>query len=105
VSGAPPRARRDRSGGAGTGTGAAAAGAAAGAARPAIWVLPAPGHAPGAVRWGVVHVPSGRWMAFGDGARCRQLVAHLTAVDAILTRPGAAAAAGGGPRRPPPTGR
>ena len=50
------------------------------------------------VRWGVVHVPTGRCVAFGNEARCRQLAAHLTEVDAILTRP-AADAAGGSVRR------
>jgi hypothetical protein len=51
------------------------------------------------VRWGVVHLPTGRWAAFGSEARCRSLVAHLTEVDAILRRPGAADVAGGGARR------
>jgi hypothetical protein len=54
--------------------------------------------APPGVRWGVVQVPSGRWVAFGDEARCRRLAAHLTEVDALLTRP-AADAAGGSTRR------
>jgi hypothetical protein len=67
-----------------------------------VWVArPAPGAPtrPGAVRWGVVHLPTGRWAAFGSEARCRSLVAHLTEVDAILRRPGAADVAGGGARR------
>jgi hypothetical protein len=51
-------------------------------ARPAAG---APG-LPGAVRWGVVHLPSGRWVAFGSEARCRRLAAHLTETDAILAR-------------------
>ena len=54
------------------------------AARPAMGVPHAPGDALGAVRWGVVHVPSGRWVAFGSEARCRRMVAHLTEVNAIL---------------------
>ena len=60
---------------------------------------PAQGHpaSPGAERWGVVHRPTGRWTAFGSEARCRQLAAHLTEVDAILSRPGPA---GTGPGRP-----
>jgi hypothetical protein len=41
---------------------------------------------PGAVRWGVVYLPSGRWVAFGSEALCRRLAAHLTDTDAILTR-------------------
>jgi hypothetical protein len=49
--------------------------------------LPAPPPAApvGAGRWGVVHRPSGRWVAFGSEARCRRLAAHLTEADAILT--------------------
>jgi hypothetical protein len=50
---------------------------------------------PGAVRWGVIHVPTGRWVAFGSEARCRALVAHLTEVDAILARRAAEVAGGG----------
>src|SRR5262245_52818367 len=100
VSGAPLRTRRrtapqrlrDRSGSAGMGT--AEAGAIKWEARPAIVAPPGPGHAPEAVRWGVVHVPSHRWIAFGDEARCRRLVAHLTEADAIFGGPNA-----GGPRR------
>jgi hypothetical protein len=53
---------------------------------------------PGVVRWGVIHVPSGGWVAFGSEARCRAVVAHLTEVDAILARR-AAEVAGGGARR------
>ncbi len=67
----------------------------------ATWVArPAMGapELPGAVRWGVIHVPTGRWVAFGSEARCRALVAHLTEVDAILARR-AAEVAGGGARR------
>src|SRR5262245_44100800 len=50
---------------------------------------PVPGtpRPPGAGHWGVVYRPSGRWVAFGSEARCRRLAAHLTEVDAILTRP------------------
>jgi hypothetical protein len=44
------------------------------------------------VRWGVVHVPTGRCVAFGSEARCRQMAAHLAEVDAILTRPAIEAA-------------
>jgi hypothetical protein len=40
---------------------------------------------PGAVRWGVVHPPSGRWVAFGSEAVCRRLAAYLTEADAIQT--------------------
>ena len=60
---------------------------------------PAQGHRafPGAVRWGVVHRPTGRWVAFGSEARCRQLAAHLTEADAILSR---REAAGTGPESP-----
>lgn len=39
---------------------------------------------PGGGRWGVVHRPTGRWVAFGGEARCRQMAAHLNEVDAIL---------------------
>jgi hypothetical protein len=39
---------------------------------------------PGVVRWGVVHLPTGRWVAFGSEARCRDLAAHLTEADSIL---------------------
>jgi hypothetical protein len=48
---------------------------------------PVPGTArlPGAVHWGVVYRPSGRWVAFGSEALCRRLAAHLTETDAILT--------------------
>ena len=46
-----------------------------------------------AVRWGIQHRPSGRWVAFGSEARCRSLVAHLAESDAILT---------GAPAPPPP---
>ena len=53
---------------------------------------------PGAVRWGVVHLPTGRWMASGSEARCRRLAAHLTAADAILARPAGSEAPGGGAR-------
>jgi len=53
---------------------------------------------PGAVRWGVVHRPTGRWVAFGSEARCRRLAAHLAAADAILTRADPEAAAGGDTR-------
>ena len=51
---------------------------------------PVQGHPafPGAVRWGVVHRPTGRWMAFGSEARCRALAAHLTEADSILPPPG-----------------
>jgi hypothetical protein len=73
---------------------APAAGAATWVARP---MMGAPA-LPGAVRWGVIHVPTGRWVAFGSEARCRALVAHLTEVDAILARR-AAEVAGGGARR------
>jgi hypothetical protein len=38
-----------------------------------------------AVRWGIQHRPSGRWVVFGSEARCRSLVAHLAEADAILT--------------------
>jgi hypothetical protein len=50
---------------------------------------------PGAVRWGVIHAPTGRWVAFGSEARCRALVAPLTEVGAILARRAADAAGGG----------
>jgi hypothetical protein len=53
---------------------------------------------PGAVRWGVVHLPSGRWAAFGSEAVCRRLAAHLAETDAILARADPEAAAGGGAR-------
>ena len=43
---------------------------------------------PGVVRWGVVHRPTGRWVAFGSEARCRALAAHLTEADSILPPPG-----------------
>jgi hypothetical protein len=47
----------------------------------------APAGGPGARgRWGVAHLPTGRWVAFGGEARCRTLVAHLTEVDAIVAR-------------------
>jgi hypothetical protein len=60
---------------------------------------PAQGHPafPGAVRWEVVHVPTGRWMAFGSEVRCRQLAAHLTEADAILSRRGSAGTGPGSP--------
>jgi len=51
------------------------------------------------VRWGVIHVRTGRWVAFGSEARCRALVAHLTAVNALLHGPGGTGAAGGRARR------
>jgi hypothetical protein len=55
----------------------------------APWVArPAMG-APGAGRWGGVHAPSGRWVAFGSEARCRAVAAQLRQVDASLRRPGA----------------
>jgi hypothetical protein len=59
---------------------------------------PAQGHPafPGAGRWGVVHRPTGRWMAFGSEARCRALATHLTEADAILARHA--------PPPPPPAG-
>jgi hypothetical protein len=72
-----------------------AAGAATWVARPMMGTPTLPG----AVRWGVIHAPTGRWVAFGSEARCRALAAHLTEVDAILRRPGAADAAGWGARR------
>ena len=75
--------------------GATGAAAATWVARPAMG---AP-ELPGAGRWGVVYAPTGRWVAFGSEARCRSLVAHLTAVDTILGPPGAADGAGGGSRR------
>ena len=53
---------------------------------------------PGAVRWGVVHLPTGRWMATGSEARCRRLAAHLTEADTILARPAGSEAPGGGAR-------
>ena len=74
---------------------ATGAGRARWAARPAMGTP----ELPGAARWGVYSAPTGRWVAFGSEARCRSLVAHLTAVDAILPRPGAADVAGGGARR------
>jgi hypothetical protein len=43
-----------------------------------------PPEALGEPRWGVIHVPSGRWVAFGDEARCRRMVAHLIHADAVL---------------------
>jgi hypothetical protein len=39
-----------------------------------------------AVRWGVVHVPTRKWVAFGSEARCRRVAAQLTEVDTILGR-------------------
>ena len=36
----------------------------------------------GAVRWGVVYVRDDAWVAYGSEARCRALVAQLTAADA-----------------------
>ena len=42
----------------------------------------------GAVRWGVVYVLVGAWVAYGSEARCRTLVSQLTAA-------GERAAAGG----------
>jgi hypothetical protein len=53
----------------------------------------------GARRWGVFHLPTGRWVAFGSAARCQTLAAHLTEVDTILGPPGAADVAGGSARR------
>ena len=52
---------------------------------------------PGAVRWGVVHLPTGRWVAFGSEARCRQLAARLTEADAILSGRGSAGPEAGSP--------
>jgi hypothetical protein len=40
----------------------------------------------GGTRWGVVHVPTGRWVAFSSEARCRRMAAHLTEADAILNQ-------------------
>ncbi len=57
-----------------------AAGAATWVARP---MMGAPA-LPGAVRWGVVHVETGRVAAIGSAARCRALAAHLTEADAVL---------------------
>jgi hypothetical protein len=51
---------------------------------------------PGAVRWGVMHLPTGRWVAFGSEARCRQMVTHLTEADAVLARPAPPAGPAGG---------
>ena len=74
---------------------APAAGAATWVARP---MMGAPA-LPGAVRWGVIHVPTGRWVAFGSEARCRALVTHLTEVDAIVRPSAGTGVAGGGARR------
>jgi hypothetical protein len=59
------------------------------AAAPTWEARPMQGHSayPGAVRWGVMHLPTGRWVAFGSEARCRQLASHLTEADAILSGP------------------
>ena len=46
-------------------------------------------------RWGSAHRPTGRWVAFGTEARCRRLVAQLTAAGAGRRRLAAADAAGG----------
>ena len=74
---------------------APAAGAATWVARPTTGAPDAPGTG----RWGVVHVPSGHWVAFGSEARCRAVAAQLRAVDAILRRRGASEARGGGASR------
>jgi hypothetical protein len=44
----------------------------------------------GGVRWGVAHVPTGRWVAFGGEARCRLMAEHLNEADAILRGPASA---------------
>jgi hypothetical protein len=91
--GGRPRPRWAGRGGAEMDTTATATGAATWVARPATG-LPAP---PGAGRWGVVHAPTGRWVAFGSAARCRALAAHLTEADSLLRRH-----ARSGPRRARP---
>jgi hypothetical protein len=59
-------------------------------ARPAPGLLAPPGVAPiGTVRWGVVYLPTGRWVVYGSEARCRRLAAQLAEADAILARPSA----------------
>jgi hypothetical protein len=75
--------------------GATGTGAAAWVARP---MLGTP-ELPGAVRWGVVHGETGRWVAFGSEARCRALVTHLTEVDAIVRPSAGTGVAGSGARR------
>jgi hypothetical protein len=78
---------------------APAAAAATWEARPATGPPAPPGVAPGGtVRWGLLHLPSGRWVAFGSEARCRRLAAHLAEADAILAR------AAPPPPPPPPAG-
>jgi hypothetical protein len=47
-------------------------------------------------RWGVVHVPTGRWIAFGSERRCRAVAAQLAEIVAILRRPGPLRNPGGG---------
>jgi hypothetical protein len=54
---------------------------------------------PGSRRWGVFHLPTGRWVAFGSEARCQSVAVHLTEVDAILCQAAGPDAAGGGARR------
>jgi hypothetical protein len=56
-----------------------------------VWEAhPAPGEAdpPPPARWGVVHRPTGRWVAFGDEAQCRRVAARLTEANATLPDPG-----------------
>ena len=56
-----------------------------------VWAAhPAPPDPPqlGPERWGIRHGPTGRWLAFGPEARCRSLVARLTAAPAAPVPPG-----------------
>jgi hypothetical protein len=41
-----------------------------------------------AARWGVVHRPTGRWVAFGSEAQCRRVATRLTEANATLPDPG-----------------
>jgi hypothetical protein len=70
--------------------GATGLGAATWEARPVPETAPAE-----AGRWGVVHVPSGCWVAFGSAARCQAVAAQLVVVDALLRRSGASGLSGG----------
>jgi hypothetical protein len=58
----------------------------AAAAGPVWEAHPAAGGA--AARWGVVHRPTGRWVAFGSEAQCRRVATRLIEADATLPDPG-----------------
>jgi hypothetical protein len=47
-----------------------------------VWEARPVATTPAGPRWGVVHRPTGRWVAFGPEAQCRRLAARLTEVDA-----------------------